>query len=170
MEFYELNGRLHKLELVRKLYSQKETHEYKLYFGQMPVLNYIAFNAGCTQVEIANWMQVSPASVALSTKRLQKSGYIVKEVDPDNLRCKRLYLTEEGKRIRKLAFERLGQLDKKMFEGFSEEEMIQFAQYLDRMTINLTGETENIVNGEVFNDLRKQIDTLEHDERDESSK
>ena len=168
MEFHELNGRLHKLELVRKLHHQKETHEYKLYFGQMPVLNYISFNPGCTQVEIANWMQVSPASVALSTKRLQKSGYIVKEVDPDNLRCKRLYLTEDGKRIRELAFERLRMLDEKMFEGFSEDELRQLAQYLDRMTINLTGETENIGNGEVFHDLRMQIDTLEHSERENS--
>ena len=167
MEFYELNGRLHKLELVRKLYHQKETHEYKLYFGQMPILNYIASNPGCTQVEIANWMQVSPASVALSTKRLQKSGYIVKEVDPDNLRCKRLYLTEDGKRTRELAFERLGQLDKKMFDGFTDEEMVLLSQYLDRMTMNLTGETENIVNGEVFHNLHLQIGTLEHGKADD---
>lgn len=168
MEFHEVNGRLHKLELVRKLCTQKETYEYKLYFGQMPVLNYIAYNSGCTQVEIANWMQVSPASVALSTKRLQKSGYIVKEVDPDNLRCKRLYLTEEGKRIRELAFERLGQLDSKMFEGFTDDEIVQLSGYLDRMTMNLTGESENIVNGEVFNTLHNQIDSMEHSERESS--
>lgn len=167
MEPYELIGRLHKLELVRKLCHQKHTHEFKLYFGQMPVLNYVSDNPGCTQVEIANCLQVSPASIALSTKRLQKSGYLIKEVDKDNLRCKRLYLTDEGKRVRELAHEKMDLLDASMFEGVSQEEMQQLAVLLDRITMNLTGESENIVNGEVFRSLHRQIEKVEHEKKDE---
>ena len=159
---YEVIGRIHKLELVRKLMSRKETEEFKLYFGQMPVLDFVAEHPGCTQVEIANFMQVSPASIALSTKRLQKVGYISKEVDPDNLRCKRLLLTEAGERARKLSRERIDQMDRRMFEGFTEQELMVLTMLLDRATMNLTGESENIVNGEVFHDLHKQLDTLEH--------
>lgn len=154
----EVIGRIHKIELVRKLIHRNETQEFNLYFGQIPVLDFIADHPGCTQVEIASFMQVSPASIALSTKRLQKAGYITKEVDPDNLRCKRLLLTQEGDQARSLARERLDQMDIQMFHGFSEEEMIQFMVFLDRATMNLTGESENIVNGEVFDDLHKQLE------------
>ena len=162
---HEVIGRLHKLELVRKLRHRKETEEFRLYFGQMPVLDFLAKHPGCTQVEIANFMQVSPASIALSTKRLQKAGYIEKEVDPNNLRCKRLQLTPDGERARRLSHERLDQMDAKTFEGFSEEEMVLFTLFLDRATMNLTGENENIVSGEVFSNLHKQLETLEHEKK-----
>ena len=78
MELYQITGRLHKLELVRMLAQRKDIRKDGLYAGQMPVLNYLAEHPGCTQVEMADFLQVSPASVALSTKRLQKAGYLTK--------------------------------------------------------------------------------------------
>lgn len=167
MELHEIGGRMHKLELVRKLAHRKATQEFQLYFGQMPVLNYISWNPGCTQVEIANFLQVSPASIALSTKRLQKAGYLVKEVDKDNLRCKRLFLSEEGKRVRELCHERLDMLDAKEFQGFTEEELEMLVHLVDKATMNLTGEAENVVNGEVFNSLHRQLETMEHEKTEE---
>lgn len=161
MELYQITGRLHKLELVRQLAHRRETHQYGLYFGQMPILNYISSHAGCTQIEIAEFLQVSPASIALSTKRLQKAGYLVKEVDAENLRCKRLYLSEEGARVRELCHEKMDQMDLQAFQGFSEEELCTLAELLDRVTINLTGEKENIVNGEAFSSLHRQLETID---------
>ena len=87
MELHELMGKLHKLELVQQLAHRRGAQEHGLYFGQMPVLDFIAANPGCTQVQVADHLRVSPASIALSTKRLQKAGYLTKEVDAENLRC-----------------------------------------------------------------------------------
>ena len=61
-------------------------------------MNYISENDGCTQADIAERLQVTAACVATSTKRLQKSGFITKTIDEDNLRCKRLSLTPLGKK------------------------------------------------------------------------
>ena len=163
MELHQLMGRLHKLELVRMLAHRRETHEYGLYFGQMPVLDYVSDHPGCTQIEIADFLQVSPASIALSTKRLQKAGYLIKEVDADNLRCKRLYLSEEGGRVRWLCREKMDQLDARAFQGFSEEELCTLAELIDRVTMNLTGEKENIVNGATFNSLHRQLETIDRE-------
>ena len=96
MELHELMRKLHKLELVQQLAHRRGAQEHGLYFGQMPVLDFVAANPGCTQVQVADHLRVSPASIALSTKRLQKAGYLTKEVDAENLRCKRLYISEEG--------------------------------------------------------------------------
>ena len=80
MELHELMRKLHKLELVQQLAHRRGAQEHGLYFGQMPVLDFIAANPGCTQVQVADHLRVSPASIALSTKRLQKtcaaSGFI----------------------------------------------------------------------------------------------
>lgn len=161
MELHELMRKLHKLELVQQLAHRRGAQEHGLYFGQMPVLDFIAANPGCTQVQVADHLRVSPASIALSTKRLQKAGYLTKEVDAENLRCKRLYISEEGQRVCAMCRERLDQIDAVAFQGFSEEELEVFSSFLDRVTLNMTGETENAVSGELFGHLCRELDAIE---------
>lgn len=165
MELSQITGRLHKLELVRMLSHRKEMGYIGLYFGQMPVLDYVHDHPGCTQIEIAAFLQVSPASIALSTKRLQRAGFLIKEVDADNLRRKRLFLSEDGERVRSLSREKMDMLDHRAFEGFSEEELEQLASLVDRVTMNLTGETENIVNGETFSYLHRELGKMNEEEK-----
>ena len=59
----------------------------------------------------------------------------------------------------------MDQLDRKAFAGFSEEELRALAQMLDRITINLTGEAENIVNGETFGSLHRQLESMDRVEK-----
>ena len=66
MELHELMGKLHKLELVQQLAHRRGAQEHGLYFGQMPVLDFIAANPGCTQVQVADHLRVSPASISSS--------------------------------------------------------------------------------------------------------
>ena len=49
MELHELMRKLHKLELVQQLAHRRGAQEHGLYFGQMPVLDFIAANPGCTR-------------------------------------------------------------------------------------------------------------------------
>ena len=65
----------------------------------MPVLRYVMENDGCKQVDLANFLRVTPASVALSTKRMQKAGYLEKEVDEYNLRRNKLHVTPQGRQL-----------------------------------------------------------------------
>lgn len=165
MELHELMGKLHKLELVQQLAHRRGAQEHGLYFGQMPVLDFIAANPGCTQVQVADYLRVSPASIALSTKRLQKAGYLIKEVDAENLRCKRLYISDEGKKACEMCRERMDQIDAVAFQGFSEEDLETFSELLDRVTLNMTGETENVVSGELFGNLCRELDAIEKESK-----
>ena len=67
-------------------------------------------------------MHVSPASVATTLKRMEKSGFILRAEDKDDTRKKRLTATEKGsdalRSFRKVCEETDGQL----FKNFSEEE------------------------------------------------
>ena len=56
--------------------------------GQYPLLNYLSRHPDAAQQELASVLFVSPASVAQSTKRLQKAGLLEKASDPENLRKK----------------------------------------------------------------------------------
>ncbi len=165
MELSQIAARLHKLELVRMLAHRKGMGTDGLYFGQMPVLDYVHAHPGCTQIEIADHLQVSPASIALSTKRLQKAGYLTKEVDLDNLRRKRLCLSEEGEKIRSRTREKMDLLDAWAFRGFSEEELSTLVSLVDRITMNLTGESENVVTGETFSNLHRALEKMDEEEK-----
>lgn len=111
-----------------------------IYDRQFPILNYIAKNEGCTQVDIAKALYISPASVAISTKRLQKAGLIQKEVDENSLRKNRVTVTEEGREIIQQCRQIFAQLDNMMFRGFAEDDMEALKGLLARMVYNLAGE------------------------------
>lgn len=161
MELHQITGRLHKLELVRMIAHRRNMSAEGLYFGQMPVLDFVFDHPGCTQIEVADFLQVSPASIALSTKRLQKAGYLIKEVDAENLRCKRLSLSDAGSAARLHCREKIDALDAQMFRGVSAQELNALAKLIDRITMNITGEEENVVNGQTFSSLHRELERID---------
>lgn len=126
--------------MFRKLYFRNKRKQHGLYDGQFPILNYIRKNPDCTQIEIAQALYISPASVAISTKRLQKSGLINKTVDESSLRSNRISLTEKGAEIIGAVFEEATSIDQNMFKGFSDSELETLTEYLERVAYNLAGE------------------------------
>lgn len=135
-----LIGQMETLHLLRRVALQKATAELELYYGQLPILEYVSRHEGCTQAELAMELMVSPASIALSTKRMQKSGLLSKAADEDNLRCNKLAITDKGRLIAQQCRDIFDGYDCKTFEGFSSEELDVFASYLSRILKNLTGE------------------------------
>jgi len=135
--FNRLADKLKMINLLRRIFVQKSQPDVELYFGQLPILEYIRKNDGCTQIEIAEKLCVTPASISTSTKRLQKAGLLTKTTDPDNLRCNRLSITPEGvircENNRK-SVERLYGL---MFGGIPEDELTRFDATLNKIIKNM---------------------------------
>lgn len=104
-----------------------------IYIGQPPVLNYIREHPGCTQAEIAETLQVSPASIASSTKRLQNSGMIRKQVDAGNMRANKLYISEKGDQAMEEFGKVFDSLNEEMFGAFSAEELETFCGFMERI-------------------------------------
>ena len=97
LEYKELVKRFNLLIIKRRLLLQKGTSDVGLYWGQLPILKYIAHHNNCSQIDIARSLELSPASVAISTKRLEKAGMLTKVADETDLRCKKLAITEQGR-------------------------------------------------------------------------
>lgn len=140
MELREIVRRFDVLFLKRRILFQKVMLDEGLYFGQLPIVEYVARHNGCSQVEIAETLNLSPASVAISTKRLQKAGIIDKAVDDTNLRSKKLTITEKGRGISNKCRETVDSLDKRLFASFSSQELVQLKEYLDRLIDNISDE------------------------------
>lgn len=136
MECKSIVKRFKKLiQIRRNLYNKNIGNS--LHQGQLYLLEFIKANIACTQSKAAAKLMVSPASIALSTKRMEKSGLIEKRIDTKCLRCKRLYITDKGIELSNHCRELFDDMDALMFQGFTKKELKILGVLLDRLIENL---------------------------------
>lgn len=105
--------------------------------GQPEMMFILDHKDGCTQRDIANFLRVSPATVAVSVKRLQKYGLIEKNVDENDMRCTRMQLTEKGIKIGERSRRVFDSVNERMFSGFTQAEQDQLFCLFEKMEKNL---------------------------------
>lgn len=138
----ELIMRINAVSLFRWHYTKKISNKLGLYRGQYPILKYIEEHPYCQQVDIANSLQVTPASIATSLKRMEKTGFITRQVDEDNHRANKLKVTNKGEEAIIEGRALFKELDTFEFKDFSEEEIKLLRCYVDRILTNLCGGEE----------------------------
>lgn len=126
---------IEKLVCLRRVLQRKAAETTLLHRGQLPVLEYIRGNPGCTQVQIAEALLVSPSSVAQSTKRMQRDGLLKKQTEEDQ-RCNRLYLTQHGEAVSETCRKRFVETDAEVFSVLSEEERETFTRLMGKLIGN----------------------------------
>ncbi len=129
--------RIQRLSLLRRIWGRRTIEDMDLYMQQIPILEFVLKNDGCNQSEIAESLRVSAQSIALSTKRMQHSGLLVKYVDESNLRRNKISLTDKGRELTIRCRERFENLDAIMCKGLSPEEIDAFCLTMDKMISNL---------------------------------
>lgn len=137
-DFKELSRSFMDFECYRRFVVHNSLKDSVVYFGQPPILDYLIEHGSCTQNELASAMCVSPASMAVSIKRMQKSGLVQKLNDENDMRCNKITITELGLEQAKDIHARFDEIDAKTYSGFSEEELIQLNSYMDRINKNLS--------------------------------
>lgn len=115
----------------------KKFRENGLYFGQPPILKYLSEHDNATQQEIADFLGVSKASIAVSVKRMEETGLIMRVIDKTDARRNNLQLTEKGKEVKAYADDYFKKADTATFEGFNEQELLVLGRFLKRMNENI---------------------------------
>ncbi|HIQ74885.1 MAG TPA: MarR family transcriptional regulator [Candidatus Cottocaccamicrobium excrementipullorum] len=126
-------------EKARKNVMQPLLSDIGLTFGQghVRILNALAAKDHVSQKELANRCHMDVTTISRSLDKLEQSGYLVRQRDPDSRRSFLICLTEAGQEEAKKVKQILAQVDDQMCTGFSVEEMTIFAQYLERFCENL---------------------------------
>ncbi len=133
----ELMHKLITVSLLHRHYIRKNACAAGLYAGQPPVLEYLKDNGPSTQKEIADALYVSPASMAVSIKRLEKNGFVSRESDENDRRKNTVALTAQGLAALEKFYTICGELDDKVFHGIDERELQSFEETLKKMITNL---------------------------------
>lgn len=90
-----------------------------------------------SQKELAKRLKVSPATITVSLKSMERDGYIRKLSNEHDLRCKPISITEKGRKAAELIDQVFETLDHGMYLGFSPEELEQLSLFYRRIIGNL---------------------------------
>ena len=108
-----------------------------VYQAQHYLLMKISHNPNVSQKDIAVSMDVSPATIAVSLKKLERGGYIRREVDKGDNRLNQITITDKGNKVVEQSKQIFESRDRKVLEGFSDEEKHTLSALLKKLDTNL---------------------------------
>ncbi len=108
-----------------------------LYRGQPPVLEALWEREGLTHTELAERLQITPATVTKMLQRMQKAGFVLRKPDARDLRVSRVYMTEAGRSAREAVEAIWQQSEDETFARFTPEERVLLRRFLLDIRENL---------------------------------
>lgn len=141
-------------ELTRQMIEMNQLHRKVLennlkktgiHRAQHRLLMTLSSHCSVSQVELARYLGVTAATIAVSLKSLEREGLICRRVKQEDNRVNFIEITEKGKRIVDESREFFDHVDERMYLGFSEEERRQLSDFLDRISDNMQKMAKQIV-------------------------
>jgi len=97
-----------------------------------------------SQNDIARSMDVSAATIAVALKKLEKKGYISRHTDEGDNRFNKITITEKGNRVVEQSKRIFEIADRKVLDGFTDEDKHALAVLLQKLNDNLDKMEEEI--------------------------
>lgn len=112
--------------------------EMELTSAQGRIMGFLALreNPPCAK-DIEEKFHLSHPTVSGLLSRLEKKGFIEFRPDEADRRCKRIYMLPKGADYNERIYSVIQENERKLVEGFSEEEKQQFSDLLTRAAKNL---------------------------------
>ena len=95
---------------------------------------------GCalSQSQLAEKLDVSPASVARTLKNLDAGGFIERNESEGDCRRNEIRITEKGSVVLEKSIRMFGSIDERIYDGFSDSELDALHGMLSRMLDNIS--------------------------------
>ena len=121
----------------QRIRNQKAALAPYRYVGTMHmVLLHAYHHPGVNQEEICCFFGLDKTGVARDAKRLEELGHLRREIDPENRRQYKLYVTEEGEKMVPVVREIGDRFARKLTEGLSAEETENLRAILEKAVEN----------------------------------
>ncbi len=112
--------------------------EMDLTSAQGHIMGYLAHSKTppCSR-DIEEAFHLSHPTVSGLLSRLTKKGFIEFRPDPQDRRCKRIYMLPKGKECNKTIHQTILETEHRLVDGFTPEEQAQFTALLERALSNM---------------------------------
>lgn len=125
------NNRLHRHmidELVCEIGFARNAH--------MMLMHLARTEKSPSQRELADRFSITPAAVTGILKKLERDGYITRTVGRDT-RFNEISITPLGREIVKRSADAFSEVDRRMFSGFSDEELELYIRLVEKINDNM---------------------------------
>ncbi len=122
---------------LHHMLAESKISKLGLHRSQHHMLICIKNNSAVCQKDLAQKLEISPAAVAVTLKKLEASGFIKRCASSDDNRMNQIELTEAGNELIEKTGEYFLHIDHATFEDFSEEEMETFEALILKMKRSL---------------------------------
>jgi len=120
-----------------RAYMENEMKPYGIGKGQFPYLIRLLLFDGCSQDELSEYLLIDKTLTARALAKLEKQGFVRRQVDAQDNRIKRVYVTEKTRQLEDVIFEAPQNWNRILVRGFSNEERAQALDLLERMVENV---------------------------------
>lgn len=131
---HRIFGKVIRLHFIRSHCLLEKTG---IYPGQPPLLFSLYRQNGKSQKELAEDLQIKPATITMMIRRMEKTEFIERMQDEKDQRITRIFITEKGIEVCKKLIEINNEIEKESFQGFSEKEKDTLRVLLKRVRDNL---------------------------------
>jgi DNA-binding MarR family transcriptional regulator len=101
-----------------------------LTLGQYTALSVFCSSGGLSNAKLAERTMVSPQAANELIKGMEKSGWIVRQPDPNHGRIIQISLTKEGKRLLNRCNKVIAKVEREMLNGLSNKEIVKLHSQL----------------------------------------
>lgn len=136
---YYINPYIMYLSRLLRCQFRESLHKEGLFAGQHELLVTLYHNPGITSSRLAKELDLSLATVSVSIKRLEKTGFVAKVKDDKDSRTTWLYLTDKGRAVHDSIRGTIMQAEATLVQGMTLEEIDAFRNYLKTAITNLGG-------------------------------
>jgi Transcriptional regulators len=120
----------------RKAFMAKKLENYGAAGGLFMILLTISFNDGINQEQISDYLKIDKATTAKAVKRLECEQYVRREIDADDKRINRVYITETAVEAVAEIKKALAEWDGIIREGIPDEDYQKTQETLHKMLRN----------------------------------
>ncbi|HSC68924.1 MAG TPA: MarR family transcriptional regulator [Cellvibrio sp.] len=143
------------LRLTRRI-AARYFEQYNLTLAQARALLGVFRWQGIRQVDLADFMEIQPISLARLLDQLAESGLVERRPDPKDRRAFQLYLTPEAAPIVKIIKEASCEFQDKALAGFTAEQRNALLFGLNKLRENLTLLSKEAPAGDVLSEVTEK--------------
>jgi DNA-binding MarR family transcriptional regulator len=115
-------------------------NEVGLHVGQEMLLNVLWTEGEMTQTELANRLEIQPATLTVALKRLEKTGFVVRSRDPDDQRVSRVQPSYKSAELREDVMMAWSRLENETKQNLTEPEQELLAALLAKVSDGLSAD------------------------------
>ncbi len=122
---------------AHRLWAENALQKIGLRAGQEMILLQLLAEEGISQTSIAERLSLTQPTICVMLRRMEQCGLVKRQVDEEDARASKVYLTKQGRALESDLLQTWGDLEQQTLSGLNQEEKAELHRLLAKIRTNL---------------------------------